>query len=166
MTDNASSYWAVTALVSVLAPAAAHTRAVGWQTVLASVAGVLLIFLLADLGWPDAVLMTISLLLGALGVLVLLTNGTASKLLTTQLIVILVAVAAETTPPTSPGCAYGTTPWASPWPCSAPGPRSSSPYAWRRTGPATKRNWPDRCCRLQAFSLTCVRAAAPSRYTL
>ena len=98
MTDNASSYWAVTALVSVLAPAAAHTRAVGWQTVLASVAGVLLIFLLADLGWPDAVLMTVSLLLGALGVLVLLTHGTASKLLTTQLIVILVAVAAGTDP--------------------------------------------------------------------
>ncbi len=98
MTDNASSYWAVTALVSVLAPAAAHTRDVGWQTVLASVGGVLLIFLLADLGWPDAVLMTISLVLGSLGVLVLLTHGTASKLLTTQLIVILVALAAGTDP--------------------------------------------------------------------
>lgn len=98
MTDNASSYWAVTALVSVLAPAAAHTRAVGWQTVLASVAGVLLIFLLADLGWPDAVLVTVSLLLGCLGVLVLLTHGTASKVLTTQLIVILVAVAAGNDP--------------------------------------------------------------------
>lgn len=93
VTDNSRPYWSVFAFVSVLGPAAAETRAVGWETVAASVGGVLLAIFLVATGLSDATLVTITLLLGLVGALYLLKNGVVSKLLLTPLPIILIALA-------------------------------------------------------------------------
>lgn len=84
-------FWAVFALVGVLAPTAAATRRSTWETVASTTAGVMLAGVLLWSGLPAPVLLSVTLLLALVGAVLLLRNGMLSKLLLTPLPVLMAA---------------------------------------------------------------------------
>lgn len=96
--DGARPYWAVLGLVGALGPVATKTRRDGWQTVGGTVLGVFAALFLFELPLADGAALTIGLLLGFLGVLVMLTHGLWSKALLTVLVVVLIAVLTSDAP--------------------------------------------------------------------
>jgi hypothetical protein len=92
LNDGSRPYWAVLGLIGALGPAASKTREAGWQTVVGTALGVVVALLLFQLPFADGALLVVSLALGLVGVLVLLTNGLLSKALLTVLVIVLVAI--------------------------------------------------------------------------
>ena len=95
LTAGFKPYWAVLAFVSVLAPTSAKTRESAVETVVATVIGVALAAGVLALGLPVAVEVGLITLLGVLGALLIIRNGTASKALLTPLPVVIAAGALD-----------------------------------------------------------------------
>lgn len=95
LTGGFKPYWAVLAFVSVLAPTSAKTRESAVETVVATVIGVALAAGVLALGLPLAVEAGLITLLGVLGALLIIRNGTASKALLTPLPVVIAAGALD-----------------------------------------------------------------------
>lgn len=95
LTGGFKPYWATLALVGVLAPTAADTRRSARETVLATLAGVVLAGLLLALPLSAAGTVSLLALLALIGALVLLRNGGVSKALLTPLPVVAAALALD-----------------------------------------------------------------------
>lgn len=93
VTGGFKPYWAVFALVGVLAPTAVATRRSTWQTVASTLGGILLAAILLAAGLPPGALLLSALALGLVGAVLLLRSGTWSKLLLTPLPVVAAAMA-------------------------------------------------------------------------
>lgn len=91
LTGGFRPYWAVFALVGVLAPTSAAARRSTWETVGSTLAGILLAAWLMSLGLSTPVLFTVTMGLALVGAVLLLRNGLVSKLLLTPLAVIMAA---------------------------------------------------------------------------
>lgn len=96
VTGGFRPYWAVLALVSVLGPSSAETRRSAWQTVVASVAGVVLVAVLLAVDLPLGWLLSIIIALGLTGAVLVLHAGVLSKALLTPLPVVLAVLALDT----------------------------------------------------------------------
>ncbi len=92
ITGGFRPYWAVFAFASVLGPIASKTRASAWETVLATVLGLVLAAVLASLGLPNSIVIMVTFALVVPGALLMLRNGLVSKILLTPLPVIMVAL--------------------------------------------------------------------------
>jgi uncharacterized membrane protein YccC len=93
VTGGFKPYWAVFALVGVLAPTASATRRSSWETVLSTLGGILLAVALLAAGLAPGLLLLVTVGLGLVGALLLLRSGTLSKALLTPLPVIAAAMA-------------------------------------------------------------------------
>ena len=93
VTGGFKPYWAVFALVGVLAPTAVATRRSTWETVASTLGGIFLAGILLPAGLAPGALLLIALATGLVGALLLLRSGTLSKLLLTPLPVIAAAMA-------------------------------------------------------------------------
>jgi Fusaric acid resistance protein-like len=93
VTGGFKPYWAVFALVGVLAPTAVATRRSTWETVASTLGGIFLAAILLAAGLAPGALLLIALAMGLVGAVLLLRSGTLSKLLLTPLPVIAAAMA-------------------------------------------------------------------------
>lgn len=91
LTGGFKPYWAVFALVGVLAPTAAETRRSTWEVVGSTLGGILLAGALLAAALPPATTLAVTVLLAIVGAVLLLRNGLVSKLLLTPLPVLLAA---------------------------------------------------------------------------
>lgn len=91
LTGGFRPYWAVFALVGVLAPTTAATRRSMWETVGSTLAGILVAAWLLSMGLAPAALFAAAIGLALVGAVLLLRNGLVSKLLLTPLAVIMAA---------------------------------------------------------------------------
>jgi hypothetical protein len=98
LTEGYRPYWAVFALVSVLAPTAAATRRSAWEVVASSLAGIALAAVLLWSGLGPVALFATSLGLGIVGAALILRAGMLSKTLLTPLPVVIAGLALSSQP--------------------------------------------------------------------
>lgn len=91
VTEGFKPYWAVLAFVSVLTPTSAKTRESAVETIVASLVGVALAAVVLSLGLPLAAELGLISLMGVIGALLIVRNGTVSKALLTPLPVVIAA---------------------------------------------------------------------------
>lgn len=91
LTGGFKPYWAVFALVGVLAPTAAATRRSTWEVVGSTLIGILLAGGLLASGLAPGLILGVTVLLGLVGAVLMLRNGLVSKVLLTPLPALLAA---------------------------------------------------------------------------